>query len=225
MSEADFFLNIPHDWALHLKSQFKSDYFKNLIQFIESEEKHTTIFPPRSLYFNAFKLCHFKDIKVVLIGQDPYHGAGQANGLCFGVNDQVPLPPSLRNIFKEIQDDIGTPIPTSGDMSRWAIQGILLLNTILTVREGKPGSHRQQGWEIFTDYVIHLISQYHNNIVFLLWGAHALKKKNLIDPGKHYILESPHPSPLSAYRGFFGNKHFSKTNEYLKKYHKKEIIW
>ena len=183
------------------------------------------IYPPAKLYFNAFEHCSFDDVRVVILGQDPYHGPGQANGLCFSVNDDVPFPPSLKNIFKEINDDLGYPMPKTGNLERWARQGVLLLNSTLTVRARQAGSHQKRGWEEFTDSVIKLISDKKENIVFLLWGAYAQKKGSVIDPNKHHILSSAHPSPFSVHRGFFGNKHFSKTNEYLKQIGKSPIQW
>lgn len=198
---------------------------KELNDFVKSEYKKTTIYPEQKNIFHAFDLCNFDDIKVVIIGQDPYHGPNQAHGLCFSVPKGVKKPPSLQNIYKEILSDIGTIIPESGNLERWAKQGILLLNAILTVRANEPLSHQNKGWEDFTNDIIKRISDEKSNIVFLLWGAYAQKKAELIDENKHLILKSVHPSPLSAYRGFFGCKHFSKTNKYLKKNGLSEIKW
>jgi len=197
------------------------DNFSHLTAFINAETQ--TIYPPNNLIFNAFNLCHFSQTKVVIIGQDPYHGEGQANGLCFAVNDGVKIPPSLRNIFKELHTDLGI-IPTSGNLARWAKQGVLLLNSILTVQANKAASHRNKGWEQFTDAVIKQISEQQAQIVFLLWGNYAHEKGKIIDANKHYVLKSAHPSPLSA-RNFFGNQHFSKTNQYLKDCGKIPINW
>lgn len=218
-------VKIGDSWQILLKEEFCKPYFEQLIQFVRSEYAKGTCYPPGSLIFNAFNQCPVDKVKVVLIGQDPYHEPGQAHGLCFSVNDGVAFPPSLRNIFQEIHTDIGTPIPTSGNLTRWAQQGVLLLNATLTVREHEAGSHQKQGWETFTDNVISLISQHTEHTVFILWGSYAQSKSALIDPSKHFILKSAHPSPLSAYRGFFGNHHFSLTNIYLQKYGKEPIIW
>ena len=183
------------------------------------------IYPHQNLIFNAFEQCLLEEIKVVIIGQDPYHGAGQANGLAFSVNVGQKIPPSLRNIYKELKDDVGFEIPTHGDLTAWAKQGVLLLNSVMTVEEGKPGSHQNKGWETFTDTVINKISGENNGIIFLLWGNYAKSKMELIDASKHYVLTAAHPSPLSAYQGFFHCKHFSKTNEYLLQQGKKPISW
>ncbi|MCK5877436.1 MAG: uracil-DNA glycosylase [Candidatus Marithrix sp.] len=200
----------------------KANNFQHLTNFVNTETQ--TIYPPENLIFNAFNHCPFNQIKVVIIGQDPYHGEGQANGLCFAVNDGVKIPPSLRNIFKELHQDLGLEIPKSGNLERWAEQGILLLNSILTVQANQAASHRNQGWEQFTDMVIKQISERQKQIVFLLWGNYAQQKGSIIDASKHYILKSAHPSPFSA-RNFFGNQHFSKTNQYLKDCGKKPINW
>jgi uracil-DNA glycosylase len=218
-------VKIAPTWHEQLKEEFEKSYFKNLISFIKEDIKSHTIYPPGKLIFNAFEHCSFEDTKVVIIGQDPYHGAGQANGLCFSVNDGVTFPPSLRNIFKEIKADLGKEIPKSGNLERWAEQGVLLLNATLTVRAHTPGSHQKKGWEEFTDAVIRKIADKKENIVFILWGAYAQKKGAFIDKDKHCVLQSPHPSPFSADRGFFGNKHFSKTNAYLEKVGKKTVDW
>jgi len=218
-------LKIIENWHPDLKSDIEKEYFQNLIQFLSAESQNNEIYPPKNLIFNAFKQCSFEDVRVVLLGQDPYHGPNQANGLCFSVNNDVRFPPSLKNIFKEIEDDIGTAIPQTGHLERWAKQGVLMLNSTLTVRQGQAGSHQKQGWEEFTDGVIKLISDKKENIIFLLWGAYAQKKGTVIDDTKHHILSSAHPSPLSARRGFFGNKHFSKANNYLKSMNLQPITW
>jgi uracil-DNA glycosylase len=214
------------DWSLILQDEFEKDYFKNLSEFVKKEYQETTCFPPKSEIFNAFNYCSYQNTKVVIIGQDPYHGIGQANGLCFSVSDGIAFPPSLKNIFKEIESDLGLPLPVSGNLERWASQGVLLLNSILTVQEGKPESHKNKGWEKFTDKVIQNLSEKNEPIIFLLWGSFAKKKGAKIDRNKHLVLESGHPSPLSANRGFwFGNQHFSKTNAALLANNKKPIDW
>lgn len=216
---------IAESWKVHLNEEFEKEYFKTLVEFVKEEYNNHTVYPPGIEIFRAFDKCKWEDIKVVIIGQDPYHGPGQANGLCFSVRPEVAMPPSLINIFKEIKDDTGKPFPENGDLERWAEQGVLLLNATLTVRANIAGSHQNKGWEIFTDAVIKKLSTEKTGLVFLLWGSYAQKKKELIDGDKHFILESPHPSPLSANRGFFGNRHFSKTNAYLRHVGKKEIDW
>ena len=208
-----------------LKPEFDKDYFRTLTDFVKSEYSQYQIFPPGKLIFNAFNLCPFDKVKVVIIGQDPYHGPGQAHGLCFSVNDGVPFPPSLVNIFKEIKADIGSDAPTTGNLTRWAEQGVLLLNATLTVRAHQAGSHQNRGWETFTDAAIRALAEEKENLVFILWGSYAQKKGAFIDRNKHLVLTSAHPSPLSAYNGFFGNKHFSRTNDYLKTHGKTEIAW
>ena len=208
-------VQIEESWKQHLAPEFEKDYFIRLTEFVRSEYQTATIYPPGRFIFNAFNLCPFDKVKVVIIGQDPYHGPGQAHGLCFSVNDGVPFPPSLQNIFKEIQSDLGAPIPTSGNLTRWANQGVLLLNATLTVRAHQAGSHQRRGWEEFTDAAIRVLAGQRENIVLILWGSHAQKTGAFIDRNKHLALASAHPSPLSAYNGFFGNKHFSRTNEYL----------
>lgn len=218
-------IKIAASWKNRLEGEFGKDYFRQLIDFVRHEYKTQTVYPPGREIFRAFDCADFEGIKVVIIGQDPYHGPGQANGLCFSVRDGVPFPPSLRNIFKEIQNDLSKPIPESGDLERWAQQGVLLLNATLTVRASSAGSHQNKGWEQFTNAVIKAISDNKTNVVFLLWGAYAQKKGEIIDRNKHLVLMSAHPSPFSADRGFFGNKHFSKTNEYLKSKGLKEIEW
>lgn len=218
-------VKIGASWKGKLSEEFEKPYFQELTSFVKQEYLTQTIFPPGKEIFSAFDYCDFNTARVVIIGQDPYHGPGQANGLCFSVQQGMRIPPSLLNIFKEIQKDLGKPIPASGDLERWANQGVLLLNATLTVRAASPGSHQNKGWEIFTDAVIRKISDEKKNVVFMLWGAYAQKKGEIIDRSKHYVLMSAHPSPFSADRGFFGCKHFSKTNEYLKSKGLKEIEW
>lgn len=218
-------VKIAPSWKGKLEAEFRKEYFGNLIQFVKQEYQTQTVYPPGKEIFRAFDCCSFEDVKVVIIGQDPYHGAGQANGLCFSVRNGVRQPPSLVNIFKEINKDLGKPIPASGDLERWAHQGVLLLNATLTVRGSSPGSHQNKGWETFTDAAIKLVSDTKSNVVFLLWGAYAQKKGEVIDRSKHLVLMSAHPSPFSADRGFFGCKHFSKANEYLRSKGLKEIDW
>lgn len=219
-------VDIHESWKPHLQTEFEKPYFKNLAGFVKQEYKNHRCFPPGKEIFNAFNYCPFDAINVVIIGQDPYHGPGQANGLCFSVRDGVSHPPSLINIFKEIENDLGNPYPKSGDLSRWAKQGVLLLNATLTVRAHKAGSHQKQGWETFTDAVIKVISEKKAGVVFLLWGGYAKQKAKLIDNKKHQILASGHPSPLSANRGYwFGNKHFSKTNKLLLDSNKNPVKW
>ncbi|MFK6999962.1 uracil-DNA glycosylase [Flavobacterium oreochromis] len=219
-------VKIHNSWREILKEEFNKAYFENLINFVKNEYQTGRCFPKGSQIFSAFDHCHFDDVKVVIIGQDPYHGLGQANGLCFSVNEGVSFPPSLINIFKEIESDLKISIPSSGNLERWAEQGVLLLNATLTVRENTAGSHQNKGWELFTDAVIQKISDEKENVVFLLWGGFAKKKGAKIDRTKHCVLETGHPSPLSANRGlWFGNRHFSKTNDYLKSINKEEIKW
>jgi uracil-DNA glycosylase len=216
---------IETSWKAKLKEEFEKEYFCKLTEFVRNEYKSQTIYPSGSLIFNAFNLCPLQKVKAVIIGQDPYHGPGQAHGLCFSVKDGVDFPPSLVNIFKEIKLDLGYEKPLSGNLERWASQGVLLLNATLTVRAHQAGSHQKKGWEQFTDSVITVINNEKNNIVFFLWGAYAQKKGETIDRSKHLLLESVHPSPLSASRGFFGNKHFSRCNDYLIKNGIKPIDW
>jgi len=218
-------VQIEESWKSHLEPEFEKDYFNRLTEFVRNEYMTQPIYPPGKLIFNAFNLCPFDKVKVVIIGQDPYHGPGQAHGLCFSVNDGVRFPPSLLNIFKEIKEDIGTPPPTTGNLTRWAEQGVLLLNATLTVRAHQAGSHQNKGWEAFTDAAIRELANNRENLVFILWGSYAQKKGSFIDRNKHLVLSSAHPSPLSAHNGFFGNKHFSRTNEYLKAHGKSEINW
>jgi len=208
-------VKIEPGWKSRLLPEFEKDYFIKLTDFIRDEYRRNTIYPPGALIFNAFNLCPFENVKAVILGQDPYHGEGQAHGLCFSVRDGVGFPPSLINIFKEIGSDLGLSMPVTGDLSRWAEQGVLLLNATLTVRAHQAGSHQKKGWEEFTDYVIRIVNSEKNNVVFFLWGAYAQKKGESIDKSRHLVLESVHPSPLSASRGFFGNRHFSRCNEYL----------
>jgi uracil-DNA glycosylase len=218
-------IRLEESWKSRLSAEFSKPYFVDLIQFVRQEYATATVYPPGKEIFKAFDACRFPDVRVVIIGQDPYHGAGQANGLCFSVRDGVKPPPSLVNIFKEIRNDLGKPIPASGDLERWAHQGVLLLNATLTVRASSPGSHQNKGWEQFTDAVIELLSSQKEHVVFLLWGAYAQKKGAVIDRSRHCVLMSAHPSPFSADRGFFGSKHFSKANEYLRSQGLKEIVW
>ena len=218
-------VKIVESWKKRLVGEFEKTYFKHLVTFIKEEYKKNTIYPPAKEIFRAFDLCSFEDTRVVILGQDPYHGQGQANGLCFSVRGGLSMPPSLINIFEEVKDDLHIATPESGDLARWARQGVLLLNAILTVREHQPGSHRNKGWETFTDAVIKEISEKKEKVVFLLWGTYAQQKGMIIDTNKHFVLTSPHPSPYSAERGFFGNRHFSKTNDYLRANNGKEIAW
>jgi uracil-DNA glycosylase len=218
-------VKIEQSWKALLQEEFDKPYFVELTDFVRTEYKSYRIYPPGSQIFNAFNLCPFDKVKVVIIGQDPYHGPGQAHGLCFSVNDGVPFPPSLRNIFKEVNADTGAPIPQSGNLTRWATQGVLLLNATLTVREHSAGSHQRRGWETFTDAVIRIISEQKSKVVFILWGAYAQSKASLIDSSRHLVLRSVHPSPLSAHAGFFGNHHFSLANDYLVRNGLTSIDW
>ncbi|MBE9489372.1 MAG: uracil-DNA glycosylase [Bacteroidetes bacterium] len=219
-------INIHNSWKPYLQQEFDKPYFKGLVNFVKNEYSKHKCFPPGNQIFNAFEHCHFEDIKVVVLGQDPYHGLGQAHGLCFSVNDGINHPPSLINIFKEIERDLGVPYPQSGSLEHWATQGVLLLNATLTVRAHHAGSHQKKGWEQFTNTVIEQISKNKENIVFLLWGGYAKNKTKLIDKTKHHVLSSGHPSPLSANRGYwFGNKHFSKTNFLLEQADLKAVEW
>lgn len=218
-------VRIEDGWRKKLQAEFDSDYFKNLIEFVKSEYKDRLIYPPGRLIFNAFDSCPWEAVKVVILGQDPYINPGQAQGLCFSVPDGMEKPPSLQNIFKEIEADLGQPVPKSGNLERWASQGVLLLNSVLTVRAGLSNSHQGRGWELFTDAVIRVINKDKQDIVFLLWGSPARKKGEFIDRNRHFVFESAHPSPLSVYRGFAGNKHFSKTNESLKSKGISPINW
>ncbi len=206
---------IEPSWRINLKHLFEQKFFKDLVHFVKDEYATGNVYPSDKDIYNAFNHCPIDSVKVVILGQDPYHGPGQAHGLSFSVKPGVPFPPSLLNIFKEIEADLGKSLPLNGDLTRWADQGVFLLNATLTVIAHQAGSHQKKGWEEFTDEVIRIISDKRKNVVFLLWGAYAQKKSSLIDSKKHLILTAPHPSPLSSYRGFFGCKHFSKTNEYL----------
>lgn len=217
--------NIEESWKEVLKSEFQSDYFRNIKTFLLEERKKHNIFPKGSDIFAAYNLTPFNKVKVIILGQDPYHGAGQAHGLCFSVPHGFPKPPSLINIFKEINTDLGLSIPSHGNLTKWAKQGVLLLNATLTVRENQAGSHQKKGWEIFTDATIKSLSEKRQGLVFLLWGNYAQAKQDIIDSSKHTILKSVHPSPLSANRGFFGCHHFSKTNKALRNYGIDEIDW
>lgn len=218
-------VQIETSWKAQLESEFSMSYFKELIEFVKSEYTNHKVYPPGKNIFSAFEHCHFDDTRVVIIGQDPYHGPKQAHGLCFSVSEEVKPPPSLVNIFKEIQSDLNKPIPQNGSLVRWAQQGVLLLNATLTVRAGQAGSHQNKGWEQFTDAVIKCISDEKQDIIFLLWGAYAQRKGQIIDRQKHLTLESPHPSPFAAHKGFFGNRHFSKTNDYLASRGMQPIDW
>ncbi|HEA30975.1 MAG TPA: uracil-DNA glycosylase [Leeuwenhoekiella sp.] len=219
-------VDIHPSWKAVLNEEFDKPYFKVLANYVKEEYSNHKCFPPGKWIFRAFELCPFDEIKVVILGQDPYHGVGQANGLCFSVNENVSMPPSLLNIFKELETDIGKPMPGSGSLTSWAQQGVLLVNATLTVRAHQAGSHQGKGWEEFTDHVIQTISKQRENVVFLLWGGYAKKKQRLIDTDKHMVFTSGHPSPLSANRGYwFGNRHFSKTNVFLKENGKQEISW
>ena len=218
-------VNIESSWKHILAQEFEKPYFARLVDFVKGAYQTQRIYPPAKAIFRAFDLCPFDNVRLVILGQDPYHGPGQADGLCFSVSQGVPIPPSLVNIFKEIHTDIGTPVPTHGDLTRWAQQGVLLLNATLTVAARQAGSHQNQGWELFTDAVIQAVSKHKKHIVFVLWGAYAARKQSLIDPINHLILTSAHPSPFSVHRGFFGNKHFSKANTYLKVHEKAPIVW
>ena len=217
---------ISNSWQVKLKEEFQKDYFKELLLQVEAEYASNTCFPPKDLIFNAFNSCSFEDVKVVIIGQDPYHGEGEANGLCFSVNNDVKIPPSLRNIYREIASDLDSIfIPTNGNLQHWANQGVLMLNASLTVRKDTPNSHKHLKWNVFTDEVIRMISEEKVKVVFLLWGNFAHKKGAKIDKTKHLVLESGHPSFAHSHKKWFGNKHFSQTNEYLVKIGKKLIEW
>lgn len=218
-------VQIEAGWQRVLAPEFEKPYFKQLTDFVRQEYSTTTCYPPARLIFNAFNLCPFDKVKVVIIGQDPYHEPGQAQGLCFSVNDGVPFPPSLVNIFKEINGDLGTPTPQSGSLVRWAEQGVFLLNALLSVRAHQAASHQGRGWETFTDAAIKALSDKREHLVFILWGGYAQRKGMVIDRSRHLVLESVHPSPLSAYHGFFGNKHFSRANAYLVEHGLEPIAW
>jgi uracil-DNA glycosylase len=218
-------VKIEQSWKERLEPEFDKPYFQTLTDFVRKEYAAQRIYPKGSLIFNAFNKTSFDKVKVVILGQDPYHEPGQAHGLCFSVNDGIALPPSLQNIYKELQDDLGIPPQRSGNLERWAEQGVLLLNATLTVRAHQAGSHQQRGWEEFTDAVIHQIAENKEHVVFILWGSYAQKKGSFIDPFKHLVLKSAHPSPLSSYRGFFGSKPFSKANHYLADTGQTPILW
>ncbi|MDP5120528.1 MAG: uracil-DNA glycosylase [Spirosomaceae bacterium] len=219
-------VQIATDWKELLATEFNKPYFNTLIDFVKDEYKNHACYPPGKQIFNAFDKCSFENTRVVILGQDPYHNPGQAHGLCFSVNDGVPMPPSLLNVFKELRDDVQKPMPTSGNLEKWAEQGVLLLNSTLTVRAGKAGSHQKQGWEKFTDEVIRTINNKKDNVVFMLWGKYAQDKGKVINAERHFVLKSKHPSPLSAnFGGWFGNKHFSQANNYLKAKGLEPIEW
>lgn len=218
-------VRIHPSWQAVLQEEFDKDYFAKLTDFVRSEYARTTIYPPARQIFNAFDHCPFDKVRVVIIGQDPYHEQGQANGLCFSVAPGVQMPPSLVNIFKEIQSDLGKPFPENGDLTRWANQGVLLLNATLTVQAHYAASHQNRGWEEFTDAVIRILCEKREHLVFILWGAYAQKKGAFIDSSRHLVLKSAHPSPLSAYHGFFGNHHFSLANDYLIQHGQQPIDW
>ena len=218
-------VRIAQDWKEILSEEFSKPYFKELVEFVRAEYAAGEVFPKGRDIFRAFDKCPFEKLKVVIIGQDPYHGVGQANGLCFSVGEGVPFPPSLQNIFKEVNTDTGAPIPTSGNLDRWAEQGVLLLNAVLTVRAHQAASHAGRGWEQFTDAVVRAIATRKQGVVYMLWGSYAQRKGAIADPNNNLILKSVHPSPLSSYRGFFGCRHFSKANDYLANIGKTQIIW
>ncbi len=218
-------VKIEPGWKQELAAEWEAPYFQTLTQFVAGRYRNATIYPPGSKIFAAFDSCPFDDVKVVILGQDLYHGPGQANGLCFSVNPGIDIPPSLQNIFKEIHADTGAPIPADGDLTRWARQGVLLLNATLTVEAHQAGSHQGKGWETFTDHAIEALSRDRDNLVFILWGSYAKSKAPLIDKSRHLVLTSPHPSPLSAHRGFFGNHHFSLANDYLSRHGKTPVMW
>lgn len=218
-------VKIEQSWKEQLASEFDKEYFKSLTDFIRQEYRSTTVYPPGSYIFNAFEHCPFDKVKVVILGQDPYHEPGQAHGLSFSVQDGIPYPPSLVNIFKELESDLGKPMPSSGNLLRWADQGVLLLNATLTVRAHLAGSHQNRGWETFTDAVIHKLADNRSHLVYILWGSYAQKKGAFIDASHNLVIKSAHPSPLAAYRGFFGSKPFSKANDYLIATGQEPIDW
>lgn len=218
-------VKIDPSWQEILKDEFDKEYFEKLTKFVKQEYATTKVYPEGKNIFRAFELCPFDKVKVVILGQDPYHGPKQANGLCFSVGEGIPLPPSLQNIYKEIESDTGAKMPSSGSLDNWSRQGVLLLNATLTVRANKPGSHQHQGWEEFTDAAIKAVSEKKEHVVFILWGKYAQEKGKVINAQKHFILSAPHPSPFSAHSGFFGSKPFSKTNDYLKSIGEKPIDW
>ena len=218
-------VRIDEDWKALLQEEFDKPYFAELVDFVKAEYGSHQVFPAPRNIFRAFDKCPLDKLKVVIIGQDPYHGDGQANGLCFSVDDGVDFPPSLRNIFKEVADDIGKPVPTSGNLDRWAEQGVLLLNAVLTVRAHEAASHAGRGWEQFTDAVVRKIAEKKEGVVYMLWGSYAQKKGAMVDGSRNLVLKAVHPSPLSVYRGFFGSRHFSKANEYLRDRGKDAVVW
>lgn len=218
-------VKMEYSWKTQMKEEFEKSYFIALTEFIHKEYINKTIYPPAKFIFNAFNSCPFDEVKVVIVGQDPYHEPGQAHGLCFSVNEGIQIPPSLLNIYKELKNDLGKPVPPSGNLEKWARQGVLLLNATLTVQAHRAGSHQGKGWEEFTDAVIRHLAEERDHLVFILWGAYAQRKGASIDADRHLILKSPHPSPLSAHRGFFGNRHFSTTNDYLSAHDMKTIDW
>lgn len=218
-------MRIENSWKVALKPEFDADYFRALTDFVRSRYAAGPVYPPASKIFAAFDACPLQEIKVVILGQDPYHGPGQANGLCFSVSPGVAMPPSLINIFREVSSDTGAPMPSDGDLSRWARQGVLLLNATLTVDAHRAASHQGMGWERFTDAVIRTVSERCDHVVFMLWGSYAIRKQELVDKSRHLVLTSPHPSPLSAYRGFFGNHHFSLCDSWLRQHGKEPVIW
>lgn len=216
---------IGNSWDFYLKEEFEQPYFKELLSFIEEEYKEKTVYPPKNEVFNAFRYTKYEDLKVVILGQDPYHGEKEAQGLSFSVNNAIKRPPSLQNIFKELETDLSIKISDKNSLVPWAEQGVLLLNSVLTVIKDHPASHQKRGWETFTDHVIQIINEKEDPVVFILWGNYARSKKNLITNKKHYIIESPHPSPFSAYNGFFGSRPFSKTNTFLMNHQREPINW
>lgn len=218
-------VRIDDSWKEKLDSEWNKEYFVKLTDFVRDRYRATTVYPPASRIFAAFDSCPFDEVKVVILGQDPYHGPGQANGLCFSVGDGVMMPPSLINIFKEVSSDLGVTMPTNGNLDRWARQGVLLLNATLTVEAHQAGSHQGRGWEEFTDAAVRRLAEDRDGLVFMLWGSYAIRKGDFIDRSRHLVLTAPHPSPLSAYRGFFGCKHFSQANAWLRAHGQKEIEW
>lgn len=216
---------LQNDWVHYLEAEFEKEYYIKLRQALKQEYSRATVYPDMYHIFNALHMTPYAETKVLILGQDPYHGPGQAHGLSFSVQEGVPFPPSLRNMLKELQDDLGIPLPKHGCLEKWAKQGVLLLNSVLTVRQGEPNSHRMLGWELFTDRVIEVLNEREQPIVFILWGRHAQDKLRMIDRNRHFVLMSPHPSPLSANRGFFGSRPYSKTNEFLRSIGQQEIDW
>jgi uracil-DNA glycosylase len=226
MAETKKQIDLHPSWLTHLAAEFEQPYMRQLKAFlVQQKQQRRMVFPPSKQIFNAFNTTHFDKVKVVILGQDPYHGPGQAHGLCFSVAPGVPAPPSLQNIFKEIERDLGYPVPNHGNLQRWAEQGVLLLNATLTVEQGRAGAHQNQGWEQFTDRVIQVLNDQCEGLVFMLWGSYAQKKGRLVDARKHLVLTSPHPSPLSAHRGFIGNGHFSRANQYLEAHGRSPVDW